>query len=64
MVKFLAIILGLIFSYFTCVGINDNWNFLIDINPTECIKRIITFIVFSIIYSLFLGFILLLIKEY
>lgn len=63
MVKFLAIILGLIFSYFTCVGINDKWNFLIDINPTECIKRIITFIVFFIIYSLFLGFILLLTKK-
>ena len=46
MIKFFTIILGLIFSYFTCVGINNEWNFLIDINPTECIKRIITFIVF------------------
>lgn len=64
MIKFFTIILGLIFSYFTCVGINNEWNFLIDINPTECIKRIITFIVFFIVYSLFFGFILKLIKYY
>ena len=43
---------------------NNEWNFLIDINPTECIKRIITFIVFFIVYSLFFGFILKLIKDY
>lgn len=64
MIKFLAIILGLIFSYFTCIGINNEYDFLINEIPEEFIKRVATFIVLFIIYSLFFGFILTLIKNY
>ena len=40
MIKFLAIILGLIFSYFTCIGINNEYDFLINEIPEEFIKRV------------------------
>ena len=53
MKTFIIILIGIMLTYLTCVGIYNEWDFISSVAPTEFAKRVGTALVLFLIYSAF-----------
>ena len=49
----MIILIGIMLTYLTCVGIYNEWDFISSVAPTEFAKRVGTALILFLIYSAF-----------